>query len=299
VPRVRANGIEVWVEEEGTGPPVVLLMGIACQLTLWPDALVHGLVRSGHRVIRLDNRDVGLTTKLDEHGLPDPGPLIRERLFGRVPDAPYSLHDMAADVVGVLDALGLSDAHVAGASMGGMIAQIVAIEHPERVRSLTSIMSSPGDPWNTLGTPRAGLALLTARAETREEAIEARLRVARVLNGGRAPLDEAETRAQAARDFDRSFHPPGAARQFAAIFATPDRRESLKGVRCPTHVIHGDRDPLIPLRGGRATARRVPGATLQVVRDMGHHLTGVMAEPVLAGIEAAVRRGERSAGRAA
>lgn len=292
MPLLRANDIDMWVEDVGTGPPVLLLMGIACQLTVWPDALVDGLVQSGHRVIRIDNRDIGLSTKLAGAGIPDPGPLIRTRIRGRLPEAPYTLHDMARDAIGVLDALELESAHVAGASMGGMIAQICAIEHRDRIRSLSSISSSPGDPWNTLGTPRALWTMLTARAETREDAMEARVRVARVLNGGRAPFDAEATRAEAARDFDRSFHPEGAARQFAAIFATPDRRTTLPRVQCPTQVIHGDRDPLIPLRGGRATAARIEGATLQVVPDLGHHLTDAVSPPIVAGIAAAVQRGE-------
>jgi len=281
---VTANGLKICVEDEGSGPPVVLIMGIAAQLTLWPEGFVERLVDRGLRVIRLDNRDIGLSEHLDHLGTPDPGPLVAARLRGRVAPAPYTLSDMAQDTLGVLDALDLPRAHLVGASMGGFIAQVCALEAPERVHSLTSIMSSPGTLWSLVGDPRALLTLALARPTTRDEAIAARWRVAQAFNNHGLPLDEATVKRRAALDYDRSFHPEGPARHLAAILGSPERRQALTTLRVPTHVIHGERDPVIPLRGGKAVARAVPGATLQIVPRMGHHLPEAAWDPVVDGI---------------
>ncbi|MFK7931829.1 MAG: alpha/beta fold hydrolase [Myxococcota bacterium] len=299
MPSVHSNGLRIHIDDRGDGPAIVLIMGIAAQLTLWPEGLVQALVDEGFRVIRLDNRDVGLSEHLDHLGVPDPRPLVRARVRGRRPVVPYTLHDMARDTIGVLDALGLERAHVVGASMGGFIAQICAIEHGHRLSSLTSIMSSPGDWWNTTGSPRALWTLARLRPQSREEAIEARWKLAQVFNNGGFSLTESEVRRAAARDYDRSFHPEGAARHFAAILGTPDRRQTLKQVQVPTLVIHGARDPLIPLRGGKAVAKLVPGARLHVIPQMGHHFPPGSWAPVVRRLSAHIRAVQADPARAA
>ena len=292
---LRANGLDLCVDDRGSGEPVLLIMGIAAQLTVWPDGFVQELVERGFRVIRFDNRDVGQSTVLHELGVPDPRPLAWRRLIGQPVPAPYTLADMADDAVGVLDALGLADAHIVGSSMGGMIAQVVALRHPARVRTLTSIMSSPGDLWSSIGSPRALGALASPPPQTVEQAVALRWKVTQVFNGPVLPLDEAAEKAAAARDWERGHHPEGAARQLAAILASPDRRRALGSLDLPAHVIHGTHDPLMPVRGGRATARAIPGATLQLVRGMGHHMPAATWSPVADGIEEVARRARPTA----
>ncbi|MGB8880245.1 MAG: alpha/beta hydrolase [Solirubrobacteraceae bacterium] len=249
-------------------PPVLLVMGLGTQMLGWPDGFCTALAARGLHVIRFDNRDIGLSSHLADA----PAPNLRAVMLGNASSAPYRLSDMAADVVGLLDALQLDSAHVAGASMGGMIAQTLAIEHPRRVRSLTSIMSSTGDPSVGQPTQPALAALLSPPAATREEAIERTVSILRVTGSPGFDLDEAELRWRTGLAFDRAHDPVGVGRQLAAIAASGDRTRALRSVSVPTLIVHGADDPLVDVSGGRAAARAIPGAQLVVYAGMGHNL---------------------------
>src|SRR2546421_2398272 len=264
MPTARANGVEIAYEIFGApeGRPLLLIMGLAAQMILWDDDLCAALAARGHRVIRFDNRDVGLSTKCDWAGMPDAAAAMQAALLGERVDAPYTLPDMAADAVGLLDALGIAAVHVVGASLGGMIAQAMAIAHPTRVLSLTSIMSSTGDRSLPPARPEAAAVLLLPAPTDRAGNIERAVHVFRTIGSPGFPFDEARVRELAARSFDRCFHPAGAARQLVAILASGSRKEALAAVAVPTLVIHGRDDPLIPVEAGLATARAVRGAEL-------------------------------------
>lgn len=269
MPTTTTNGIEIAYATYGdpSSPPLLAIHGLGAQMTDFPPAFVDGLVERGYFLITFDNRDQGQSTWMDEAGQPDISTLLGK------PDSPvpYLLADMAADAAGLLDALGIDDAHVLGVSMGGMIAQQFAIDYPDRVRSLTSIMSTPG-PTTGPPTPEAMEALLVAPVTEREAAIEQSLAGSRVIASTGFPFDEFGMRARAEVHFDRGHHPAGTARQLAAILASPDRTAALAGVTVPTLVVHGAADPLVTLPGGEATAAAVPGAELWVVEGMGHDL---------------------------
>ncbi len=274
MPTARANGISLEYDTFGPpdGHPLLLVMGLAAQMLLWPDEFCAALAARGHRVIRFDNRDVGLSTKLDGAGMPDAAAAMQAALLGERIEAPYLLSDMAADAVGLLDALGIAAAHVVGASMGGMIVQTMAITHPARVRSLTSIMSTTGDRELPPARPEAAAILFLPAPADRAGNVERAVHIFRTIGSPGFPFDEAQVRELAARCYDRSFNPAGAARQLVAIMASGGRGKALAGVRVPTLVIHGREDPLIPLEAGLATARAVPGAELLVIDGMGHDL---------------------------
>ncbi len=266
---VQANGITIEYQERGSGEPLVLVMGLGRQLTDWPDDLVEALVNQGFRVIALDNRDSGLSTQFTSSP-PTRARLARSLLARRPIDSEYLLTDMANDAVGLLDALGLDSAHVAGVSMGAMISQTVAIHHPHRVRSLTSIMSTTGD--RRVGQPTARLMLKMTRAEEprRERGVEQAVEVFRSIAG--PTFDEQAFRRIAEISVARSWTPEGTGRQTAAIFASPDRTAALRSVTAPAVVIHGMVDPLVQPSGGEATAAAIPGARLILYPDMGHDL---------------------------
>ncbi len=271
MPRASVNGIELEYEVMGSGPPVVLIMGIGCQLIWWREGFCQGLVDRGLQVIRFDNRDIGLSTKLDDAVVPPMRTMLPKALLGLRVDAPYTLRDMAADTVGLLDHLDLERAHVVGVSMGGMIAQLVAIDHPDRTASLTSMMSTTGEK-RYLGRPDALRALLGPVPRSRDEIMDRTVQTLRVISAG-GPDFEADAdalRELAGLAYDRSFHPRGFVRQLAAILASGHRRRALKTVRAPTLVLHGELDPLIPVAAGRATAALVPGARLHTLPEMGH-----------------------------
>ncbi|HET6870247.1 MAG TPA: alpha/beta hydrolase [Solirubrobacteraceae bacterium] len=250
-------------------PPVLLLMGLGTQMLGWPDGFCDALVARGLYVIRSDNRDIGLSSHLNDAPAPDLAAIFR----GDTSSASYTLSSMAGDTVGLIEALGLDSVHLVGASMGGMIAQTIAIEHPSRVRSLTSIMSSTGDPSVGQATREAMAALLSPPATTRDEAIERTLSILRVIGSPGFELDEADVRWRTGLAFDRAHDPVGVTRQFAAIAASGDRTAALRSVSVPTLVLHGADDPLVNVSGGRATARAIPGAELVVLDGMGHHLS--------------------------
>ncbi len=270
--RATAGDIELEYESMGDGEPLVLIMGIGAQLVWWPDELCQGLVQRGFRVIRFDNREVGLSTRLDHLPVPPVKRALVDFFLGRPVSAPYSLLDMADDVAGLLDHLGLADAHVFGVSLGGMVAQTLAIVHPSRVRSLISMMSSPGGRRHSIARPRAAATLLRKPPRNEEEAIENHLEFLRTCGSPGFEIDEAAARERAALSYRRSVYPPGFARQMAAVLATGDRTGALRFVRKPSLVIHGAADPLILPSAGRATARAIPNADLLMIDGLGHDL---------------------------
>lgn len=266
-----SKGIELCWDSRGEGPPIVLVMGIGAQMILWPEELCDMIAARGYRVIRFDNRDVGRSTKLDHLGVPSLWPTLASMLTGMSVSAPYALEDMADDTACLLDALGIERAHIVGASMGGMIAQTMAITHPHRMRSLVSIMSTTGKPGYT-STPRALKALFGRPPRTREQAIAAHLALFRVVRSTGFDFDEAALIERAGLSWDRGSHPRGVLRQLAAIGATGDRTARLRFVRVPTLVVHGSVDPLIRPIGGKLTAEAIPGARLEMIEGMGHDL---------------------------
>ena len=275
--RAKANGIEIEYETAGSksDPALLLVMGLGAQLTIWPDALFEGLARQGFFVIRFDNRDTGLSTDFGAWGVPNIPEAFQKLMNGKKVEAPYLLKDMAADAVGLLDALGISKAHMVGASMGGMIAQIVAALYPARTRSMVSIMSTSGRPGLPPGKPEA-LAMLTAQPEgpAREQLVKHGMKLRQTIAGPGYPIPEAELRAFVEKNVDRRWYPEGAARQYLSVIASGDRVELLKTVKVPTLVLHGDDDPLLPVECGRDVARLVPGAEIQTYPGWGHDLPG-------------------------
>jgi pimeloyl-ACP methyl ester carboxylesterase len=266
----RAGKLKLCYETFGASedPPLLLVMGLASQMILWDDEFCELLAAQGFWVIRFDNRDVGRSTILREAGVPK-----RWQLFIRdARGAAYSLDEMAADAVGLLDHLGVAAAHVVGASMGGMIAQLIAAKHPDRVLSLVSIMSTTGN--RRVGRPHPRMALRMLRKVPRDRAgyIEDHIDTYRAIGSQGFDFEEAHKRERAGRCFDRGMHPAGSARQMAAIVTAPDRTRLLEQVRVPTTVIHGDADPLVDISGGRATAEAIPGAKLVILPGMGHDL---------------------------
>jgi pimeloyl-ACP methyl ester carboxylesterase len=267
---VPANGIELCYQEMGDADaePLLLVMGLATQMLAWDEGFCELLVERGFRVIRFDNRDIGRSTKIESAGVPR----RVDMMLGRRGSAPYLLRDMAADTVGLMDHLEIDSAHVAGASMGGMIAQTMAIEHPPRVRSLVSIMSNTGSRWTGMPSRKAMAVLLGRPPRGREAAIERAVRTFGVIGSPGYPFDEERLRRVAARSYDRGHSAAGVLRQLHAITASGDRTQALRGVRVPATVIHGNRDPLVRPAGGRATARAIPNARLKMIDGMGHDL---------------------------
>jgi len=284
VARTKANGIEIEYETFGkkSDPALLLIMGLGAQLTLWPEALCTGLAQRGFFVVRYDNRDCGLSTDFGAAGVPDLAAAVGTLMSGKKVEAPYLLGDMAADAIGLLDALGIDRAHMVGGSMGGMIAQILAAQYPARTRSLVSIMSTSGRYGLPPGKPEA-LAMLTAQPEgpAREQLISHGIKLRTVIGSPGFPADAAELRALVERNIDRRYYPEGAARHYLAVIASGDRVEMLKTVRAPTLVLHGADDPLLPPDGARDVAELVPGAALELYPGWGHDMPKEMV-PVLA-----------------
>ncbi|HKA04257.1 MAG TPA: alpha/beta hydrolase [Acidimicrobiales bacterium] len=273
MPRAAANGIELEYETFGspTDPALLLVMGLGGQLIAWEDAFCRRLADTGRYVVRYDNRDVGLSTHFDDADI-DLGTVLASALAGGPrPPVPYTLSDMAADAVGLLDALHVERAHIVGASMGGMIVQTMAIEHPERVLTMTSIMSTTGEEGVGQPSPEAIQVLLSPPPADRAEAIDGAVEGWKMIGSPRY-IDEERVRQRAAEAFDRSFYPAGTNRQLAAVVASGSRADGLRRLRIPTLVIHGRADSLIQLSGGERTAELVPGANLLVMNDMGHDL---------------------------
>jgi pimeloyl-ACP methyl ester carboxylesterase len=279
VTRAKANGIEIEYETVGNrnDPALLLIMGLGAQLTIWPDALFEGLAKKGFFVIRFDNRDTGLTTDFGSWGVPNIAEAIGKAMSGQKVDAPYLIKDMAADGVGLLDALGIEKAHMVGASMGGMIAQTVAGLWPERTRSLVSIYSTSGRPGLPVGKPEA-LAMLTAQPEgpSREQRVAYGIKLRTVIGSPKYPTPDADMRAFVEKNVDRRWYPEGGARQYLSIIASGDRCELLQTIKVPTLVLHGEDDPLLPVDCGRDVARLIPGAEIQTYPGWGHDFPAAM-----------------------
>ena len=291
VGRAQANGIEIAHETFGdpADPPLLLIMGIGSQMIAWPEGLCEELAGRGLYAIRFDNRDVGESTHLHDAGKVN----ITAVLEGDRSSAPYTLSDMAADGAGLLDSLGIESAHVVGCSMGGMIAQTFAIDHGERTRSLTSIMSTTGDRELPQATPEAQAILLQPSASSREELIERAVPTARVLGSPGFERDEDYLRERAGRSWDRGYDPAGFGRQLGAIYRSGNRTEQLRSLRVPTLVIHGEEDPLIRPEAGRATAEAIEGAELITIPGMGHDMPRGTWPLIAGSIAALVERVER------
>ena len=270
MPQVEANGISLEVETMGSSenPAVLLVMGLGAQMTAWPENYCKQLSERGYFVIRFDNRDVGLSTWFDDAGEPNMNRTYLSALFGRKIKAPYSLSDMADDAVGVLDSLGVEKAHLMGASMGGMIVQRFALNHPERVISLCSIMSTP-----RFIRPEYQLTveLMEPDSGTRDGRIESGLKAAGLLHGEKFPLPENLPELIAA-SIDRAWHPSGTTRQLTAILSDGDRRPELMTLSIPTTVIHGTADRLVPPKAGKETAEAIKGSRLVEIEGMGHSM---------------------------
>jgi pimeloyl-ACP methyl ester carboxylesterase len=293
---VKANGITVEYAE--TGPPdapvILLIMGLGLQLIAWPQSFCEGLAARGFRVIRFDNRDVGHSTPIEAGSLATASMLARA-FIGLPVTPPYTLTDMARDALGLLDALGISRAHVVGASMGGMIAQILAFEHPERVKSLTSIMSTTGDRRLPGPRPKVLRALLRPRPRNKEAALRRSMEFYRLIGGSGFPPTDAELRDKVERAVQRSYRPGAVFRQLIAIRTAPSRVAALPRVRAPTLVLHGSDDPLVPMAGGEATAASIPGARLRIVPGMGHFLPEALIPLLVDEIAAHCLAAERAA----
>jgi pimeloyl-ACP methyl ester carboxylesterase len=285
MPNVTTNGIQIEYDTFGdrSSSALLLIAGNGAQLLFWDAEFCELLAKTGFFVIRFDNRDAGLSTKFDEAGVPDIMAAIKAAMEGKHVAAAYSLDDMADDCVGLLDALHIEKAHICGASMGGMIAQVVSYRHPQRILSLTSIMSNTGNPNLPQGKPDAIAAVVAPPPTERKAYIEHNMNVWRKIWSPGFPFEEKRARTYLEKSYDRSYYPQGMARQNMAILSCGDRTTSLSSIKAPTLVIHGFGDPLIPVEAGKDTARVIPGASLLIIDGMGHDLpTGVWSEIVTA-----------------
>jgi pimeloyl-ACP methyl ester carboxylesterase len=286
MPTTQVHQLEIYFDTFGdpTNDTTLLVSGLGAQCPVYDDELCALLVAAGHHVVRYDNRDVGLSTHLD--GAPaDPMSAFMAIASGEPVDAAYTLSDMAADGIGLLDSLGVGSAHVVGSSMGGMIAQTMAIEHPDRVRTLTSLYSTTGEP--DVGTPDpevlGSLLSIMVPQDTRDGRVATAVELARLI-GSPDVFDEARVRDRAELLVDRSYDPDGVSRQMVAILASGSRAEGLATLSLPTMVLHGDRDPLVDISGGRRTAELVPGAKLRIFEGMGHDMPPSYWERIAAGV---------------
>jgi len=272
--QIRANGIMLEYDEHGPhdGMPFLFINGFGSQMTNWPEEFHQGMVKVGYRYIRFDNRDVGLSQKWTG-AMPDPKAVSAAVREGRKPEIPYTLADMAADAASLLDSLGIESAHIAGCSMGGMIAQLVALDHPQKARSLISIFSTTSDPSLPPSSPEAQAALVT-RPESNDRAtvVAHSLKGRRTYASTRWPFDEERLGKLIGANYDRSYYPEGTLRQWAAILAGPPRTERLKSLKIPALVLHGTADTLIPLDAGRHTAQCIPGSEYHEIEGWGHDM---------------------------
>jgi pimeloyl-ACP methyl ester carboxylesterase len=296
MPRAQTNGIELEYETFGdpSNPAMLLIMGLGMQLLAWDERFCRLLVDRGYFVIRFDNRDIGLSSKIE--GGPAPNPL--ELMAGNTSSASYTLDDMADDTAGLLDALDIDAAHVVGVSMGGMIGQTLACRHPERVLSLTSIMSSTGSRETGQPRPEVLAALITPVPGDRDGYLDAMVSMWRLIGSPGYPAQEDEIRTLIAASYDRSYYPAGFLRQLAGIAASGDRGEAISSISAPTLVIHGEADPLIDVSGGEATAAAIPGSKLIKIPGMGHDLPPALWPQIIGAIVENAERAGAPAGAA-
>jgi len=275
MPQTEANGIALHYEDAGdpSAPVMLLIMGFGAQLTLWPDELVESLVGEGFRVIRYDNRDVGLSQKFDGVKAPGPVKLTLMSKIGLTPKVPYTLADMAADGIGLLDALDIPRAHIVGASMGGMIGQHMAAKYPDRCLSFTQVFSTTGNPKLPQARKEALQALVKRPAGTDEPVlVEHGMMLARTIGSPAYPAEEERLRERVRAGVRRSHYPEGPTRHLSAILADGDRSKMVRGITVPTLVLHGEDDPLVPCEGGRDTAACIPNAKIRTIPGWGHDL---------------------------
>lgn len=274
--QLQANGLTLEYDTFGAAgaDPVLLIMGLGTQMTAWTPEFCESLASGGHYVVRFDNRDTGLSSKFDDAKAPGKLRYLMHHLLRTNLGAPYSLRDMADDAAGVLEALNIESAHIVGASMGGMIAQLLTFGHPQRVKSLTSIMSSSGDPKLPRANPELMKHMFTGRPQTNDPAVmlDHTVATAKMLGSPGYPRSEQEWRELISASIQRSFYPQGFIRQMAAIVADGSRVERLKRIDKPTLVIHGREDPLVPVDHGIDTARHIKDSTLEIIEGMGHDL---------------------------
>jgi pimeloyl-ACP methyl ester carboxylesterase len=292
MPQARANGIQLEYDTFGraSDAPLLLIMGLGAQMVLWDEEFCGMLAERGHYVVRFDNRDVGLSTKFDDKGMPDMMKIMTPGADRS--GVAYTLDDMADDAAGLLGALRIDSAHVVGASMGGMIAQTVAYRHAAKTRSLVSIMSSTGNPALPPAKPEAMAVLMTPRPLDRASNIEAAVAASKVIGSPAFPPNEARLRERAGVMFDRAFTPIGTMRQMAAIMAHGSRVPRLAAITAPTLVIHGLADALVPAEGGRDTAKSIPGAQLLEIEGMGHDLPQQLFPRITDAIAAHTKKAE-------
>ncbi len=275
MPRVRANNIEIEYESFGTAsdPTILLIMGLGMQLLAWPEPFCRELASRGYRVVRYDNRDTGFSTKFDGRKAPSMMSMFVRSALGWPIRVPYTLQDMARDAVGLLDAIDVDAAHIVGASMGGMIAQNLAVASPERVRTLTSIMSTSGHRSLPGADPLVTRHIVRGRpvGGDRDAVIAHNMKTIELIGSPDYPVDEDRRREMASMSYDRCYYPEGFTRHVAAIIEDGDRRSRLRSISVPTLVIHGRKDPLVPLEGGIDTAEHIPGARLEIIEGMGHN----------------------------
>jgi len=297
--RVPANGITIAYESFGAADreTVLLIAGSGMQLTGWPRELCHELVERGYRVVVFDNRDIGLSTKFEDAGIPDFAAVAKAAAEGRPAPLPYTLYDMAADAVGLLEALGIKQAHIAGVSMGGMIAQIVATDYPQRTLSLTTMMASDGKPGLPIIAKPERLPQIPPPGPDagRQAYIDYQVKMRLAIAGPKYVPNEQDLIRRISRDVERSFCIPCEARQSAASLfgALEDRRAKLATIRVPTVVVHGDEDPLVPVEAGRDVAAHIPAAELRIIPGMGHDIPQALVTTVADAISAAASRGGR------
>jgi pimeloyl-ACP methyl ester carboxylesterase len=298
MPQIAANGLSFEYDITGEGEPMLLIMGLGGQMTLWRDALVQKLAARGYRVIRFDNRDIGLSEKLEHLGPPDMPAVLQAYGEGRLATAGYTLSDMADDAAALLTALGIERAHIVGASMGGMIAQLVAADHPEKTLTLTSIMSSTGNRELPPAKPEA-MAVLGRPAPDptmdMEGYLASTVASSKVIGSPGYPGVEADQRAFAKANVERSYYPVGFQRQYAAVLASPERRPKLRTIAVPALVVHGEDDPLVPVEGGRDTAANIPGAELLTIPGMGHDLPPALYDTLVDAIDGVAKRARAEA----
>ncbi|MBV7258849.1 alpha/beta fold hydrolase [Erythrobacter crassostreae] len=269
------TAIELFYEDHGNPDhePILLVMGLGAQMVLWPDEFVEALVGEGYRVIRFDNRDIGLSQKMEGAKAPGLKMQVLRKMIGFPARVPYTLEDMAADAAGLLDALKIDRAHVVGASMGGMIVQLMGINHSDKLLSLTSIMSTTGNPKVPQADKQAMEALIAPLTSMEEQDLLAHgINVQQSIGSPGYPADPQRREEKVLKAIRRSVYPPGLPRQLAAIIDDGDRRERLRNVTTPTLVLHGEADPLVKLEGGQDTAAHIPGAKLVTIPGWGHDI---------------------------